>query len=152
MIKVLFVCTGNICRSPTAEAVFRALTEKEGLGGRFHVDSAGTEAQHHAGEAPDPRAIRVARRNGVDLGGAARRVEEGDFFGFDYIFAMDGGHLDALRRRRPADATAKIAPFLPAGDVPDPWYGGEKDFESVFALVHDGSRTILDHIKKDHSL
>ena len=156
MVKLLFVCTGNICRSPTAEGVFRHLVQERGLEGVFDIDSAGTTATH-AGEPPDPRAISVAARHGVELMDLrARAVDAGDFSRFDHIFAMDGGHYAALMSWAGPKAAARIEMFLPEGDnyngrdVPDPWYGGLKDFEQAYALIHDGAVTLLDRMQREY--
>src|SRR5262245_34651070 len=99
VIRILFVCTGNICRSPTAEGVFRHLVEKEGLGGIFQIDSAGTDS-YHAGQAPDKRAVKVAKKHGVQIGHQkARALDAKDYDAYDYIFAMDGGHFHEIKER-----------------------------------------------------
>ncbi|MFP5517234.1 MAG: low molecular weight protein-tyrosine-phosphatase, partial [Alphaproteobacteria bacterium] len=135
MVKVLFVCTGNICRSPTAEGVFRHLAEHAGLGRHVIADSAGTQS-YHVGEPPDPRTQRAALARGVDLSALrARKVSVVDFSRFDHILAMDHGHLAQLRRIAPPGTTAAIrlflddAPGLEGGEVPDPYYGGPDGFE-----------------------
>ncbi len=153
MIKLLFVCTGNICRSPTAEGVFRHMAEAAGLGKAFHVDSAGTDS-YHDGEKPDGRSIKVAKKNGVTLDGIrARRLTEKDFTDMDRIFAMDGGHLFEIRNRAPHPCPAKIEMFLDDGrDIPDPWYGTEKDFESVYALIEGGAAALLQRLKGEYHL
>jgi protein-tyrosine phosphatase len=129
-IRVLFVCLGNICRSPTAEGVFRHLVEKQGKGDRVAIDSAGTAA-YHAGESPDARSAATARARGVVLSGAARQVRKSDFEDFDYILAMDASNYADLSKMRPGGASAKVHMFRdfdpgsPKGsDVPDPYYGG----------------------------
>ena len=158
VIRILFVCTGNICRSPTAEGVFRHLVEKEGLGTRFQVGSAGTDS-YHEGQTPDKRAIKIAKKHGVLIGDQkARALTANDYEAYDYIFAMDGGHFHELKERAPKNHRAKIAMFLTAAthldkhEVPDPWYGNEKDFEDVFKLVFDGSNALLKKIREDHQL
>lgn len=157
VIKVLFVCTGNICRSPTAEGVFRHLVHEAGVDGRFHIDSAGTDS-YHVGESPDKRAIKIAARHGVSLQGQrARALRAEDFNTFDYLYAMDGGHLFDMQNRAPAGHTAKVELFLSAAghaaqDVPDPWYGDEGDFEQVFSLVHDAAGTLFDNLRKAHAI
>lgn len=156
-IKVLFVCTGNICRSPTAEGVFRHLAVQAGIAPLFHIDSAGTDS-YHVGEAPDRRAIKIAAGHGVSLQGQrARALSRADFNDFNYLYAMDRGHLSALQSRAPAGHHGQIALFLsaaglPAQDVPDPWYGDEAGFEHVFALVHDASVSLLSAIRKAHGI
>jgi protein-tyrosine phosphatase len=157
VISVLFVCTGNICRSPTAEGVFRHLVEEAGLGAQFRIESAGTDS-YHEGAPPDPRAISIAQKNGVSLDGqTARALARGDYNDFDYIFAMDGSHFYELHQRAPKTRRAQIHMFLGgtrqnSPEVPDPWYGNERDFEHVFQLVDEGARGILAMIRKEHNL
>lgn len=157
VIKVLFVCTGNICRSPTAEGVFRQLAHDAGLESRFHIDSAGTDS-YHVGESPDRRAVKIAAHHGVSLQGQrARALKPEDFNSFDYIYAMDGGHLYDMQDRAPAGHSGRIELFLAAAghqaqDVPDPWYGNDADFENVFALVQGAAATLLDNLRKAHAL
>jgi protein-tyrosine phosphatase len=155
MVKVLFVCTGNICRSPTAEGVFRALLAREGLDGRVGVDSAGTHA-YHVGEPPDRRSIQTARRHGVDLSGQrARQVTAEDFETFDLIVSMDRGHHEILRRRCPTAHVEKLALFLAFApefgllDVPDPYYGEGDGFERVFEMTEAGARGLLAHLREE---
>jgi len=144
----LFVCTGNICRSPTAEGVFRHLAEQAGLGDRFAVDSAGTTAGH-VGEAPDDRAVRTAAARGVDLSAlAARQVRASDFHDFDHIYAMDGGHLRRLKALAPDEGGARLAMFIAGVDVPDPWYGGTADFETAYDLIARGAADLLGGLKE----
>lgn len=150
--RVLFVCTGNICRSPTAEGVFGALAEARGMAGRVAADSAGISG-YHAGEAPDSRARDCARARGVELGGQrARRVEPADFDRFDLILAMDRSHLAALRRAAPPEAADRIRLFLDFAprsgvrDVPDPYYGGIGGFDRVYDLIEAAAAGLLDHI------
>ncbi len=132
-IGVLFVCTGNICRSPTAEAVFRHKVRLAGLETRFLIDSAGTHG-YHTGDPPDPRAIATALERGVDMRDLrARKVETQDFDRFNHIYAMDRGHYAMLDR---LGGAGPLSMFLEENaDVPDPYYGGQKDFDRVFALV-----------------
>jgi protein-tyrosine phosphatase len=152
VISVLFVCTGNICRSPTAEGVFRHLVEDAGLEDEFRIASSGTES-YHVGDPPDARSIRTAAKYGVSLQGqSARHLAAGDYSEFDYIFAMDSGHFSILNTRAPKNARAKIAMFLESGDVPDPWYGAEPDFEHVYALVRERCEELLNVLRKDHRL
>ncbi|MCR6631006.1 MAG: low molecular weight phosphotyrosine protein phosphatase [Magnetospirillum sp.] len=154
MIKVLFVCTGNICRSPTAEGVFRALVATEGLDGRIATDSAGTHG-YHVGEPPDRRSAAAARKRGVELSDLrARKVRPGDFDEFDLVLAMDRGHADILRRQCPPGRADRVrlfldfAPELGAKDVPDPYYGDGDGFERVLDMVEAGARGLLAHIRQ----
>ncbi len=144
-MKLLLVCTGNICRSPTAEGVLRRLAQEAGLA--LEVDSAGTHGWH-AGEPPDERAQAHALRRGYDLSRLrARRIEPGDFARFDLILAMDRGHLRLLRERCPRGHAGKLRLFLDGRDVPDPYYGGAEAFEQVLDLVEDAARSLLDHLR-----
>jgi protein-tyrosine phosphatase len=137
--RILFVCTGNICRSPTAEGVMRTLLESAGLGRQIEVDSAGTHG-YHIGELPDPRTQKAALRRGYDLSALrARKVALEDFTRFDHVLAMDAGHLHLLRRVCPPEHHAKLSLFLHK-DVPDPYYGDAKDFERVLDLAEEGAR------------
>ena len=152
--KVLFVCTANICRSPTAEGVFRHLTMAENLHQHVVIDSAGTHA-YHIGEAPDKRSTAAAARRGYDLSELrARRIAASDFVEFDYILAMDRDHLSILERSAPAGHRAKVAMFLDfsshhrGDEVPDPYYGGEQGFEFVLDMIEDASEGLLAAIKK----
>jgi len=149
-IGVLFVCTGNICRSPTAEAVFRHHVLEAGLEDRFVIDSAGTHG-YHIGDPPDPRSVATAMSRGVDMQGLrARKVEEGDFARFHYILAMDGGHHRLLSRFLPQPPYGALDLFLGQGDVPDPYYGTVKGFEDVYDLIEGGSRRLLSAIRETH--
>lgn len=147
--RVLFVCTGNICRSPTAEGVARVLAAKQGVDHLFEFDSAGTHG-YHVGEPPDPRTVAAARRRGYDLSALrARRVTEFDFIGFDHVLAMDREHLDFLRRACPAPHRHKLRLFLDyrrsfeQDEVPDPYYGGMQGFEQVLDLVEDAATQLI---------
>jgi protein-tyrosine phosphatase len=146
---VLFVCTGNICRSPTAEGVFRKLARQAGLLDALRIDSAGTH-DYHVGAAPDPRAQAAARRRGYDLSKLrARMIEREDFDRFDFILAMDQDHLRILNRLQPQDYAGHLglmlefAPQLALRDVPDPYYGGPDAFEEVLDLVESASQGLL---------
>jgi protein-tyrosine phosphatase len=156
-VAVLFVCLGNICRSPLAEGVFRHLVQERGLDGRFRIESAGTGAWH-VGEPPDRRAAEVARRHEVSLEGqCARQVRPSDFHDFDYVIAMDRDNLRELNRLRaaggtgdgPGDATLLLLRDHDpegGGDVPDPYFGGDEGFDRVFAMVRRSAEALLDHL------
>lgn len=147
--SVLFVCLGNICRSPTAQGVFERLLSDSPLAGSVNVDSAGTAA-YHLGKAPDSRAIAAARDRGYALADLrARQVGAGDFYRFDWILAMDAQNLIDLEAIRPSDSRAKVGLFLDQIDqpavreVPDPYYGGAEGFEQVLDLCETASRAML---------
>ena len=154
-ISVLFVCMGNICRSPTAEGVFRKLVLDEGLVERIHVDSAGTHA-YHIGDRPDRRAQAAAERRGVSLEGIrARRVADADFDAFHFILAMDEENLFYLQSAATENSLARVSLFLdfaesaPVREIPDPNYGGAAGFERVLDLVEDASRGLLRAIRRE---
>ena len=153
-MRILFVCLGNICRSPTAEAVLRALAARDAPDLGLEVDSAGT-AGYHLGEPPDPRMRAAAARRGYDLTALrARTVEPGDFDRFDLILAMDRENLAVLRRRAPDGARERLRLFLefaPHGEpqeVPDPYYGGPNGFEEVLDLVEAAARGLLSYLRQ----
>ena len=151
-VSVLFVCMGNICRSPTAEGVFRHYVAEAGLDDVFEIDSAGTHA-YHVGEPPDRRAQQAAARRGFSLADIrARRVAPEDFERFHHIIAMDQDNLVMLHEQADAAHRAKIRLFLEFGsgsetEVPDPYYGGATGFERVLDLVEDASRGLLDTLR-----
>jgi protein-tyrosine phosphatase len=156
MIRVLFVCLGNICRSPMAEAVFADLVDQAGLAGEIEIDSAGT-AGWHAGEPADRRTLAVLRRNGIPYAGRSRQIRATDLQQFDYVVAMDDENLTDLLfldRDRALDGRLhKLMAFAPAGspkDVPDPYYNGQ--FDLVYDLVQAGGRGLLEHIRERHQL
>lgn len=148
-IRILFVCTGNICRSPTAEGVLRAMAERRNIAHRIIFDSAGTQG-YHVGDPPDPRTVAAARARGYDLTELrARRAVSADFHEFDWLLAMDGDHLDWLRTRQPAGSSAKVMRFLDFSsihlgqDMPDPYYGGADGFERVLDLAETAGEGLL---------
>ena len=160
VIRLLFVCMGNICRSPTAEGVMRRLLREQGLEESVAVDSAGT-GDWHAGAPPDARATAAAQARGITLEGAARVVSREDFDEFDLILAADASNLSALRAAAPAGAGARLhllREFDPASagapdlDVPDPYYGGDDGFERVLDLVEAACRGLLDALRADGRL
>ncbi|MGP1397442.1 MAG: low molecular weight protein-tyrosine-phosphatase [Inquilinaceae bacterium] len=154
-MKILFVCTGNICRSPTAEGVFRHRLAATDLAGRIEADSAGTHG-YHVGDPADGRARRVAASRGYDLSSIrARKVTADDFQRFDTILAMDRGHLETLRRRAPDAERHRVRLFLedapgPApAEVPDPYYGDIADFERVLTLIETGVDGLIDRLRRE---
>lgn len=157
MIRILMVCTGNICRSPIAEGVMRALVAEQGLQDRIEVDSAGT-TDYHTGEPPDRRAQAVAKRRGIPLKHLrARKVSAADLDRFDYLIAMDDGHVDYLNTlcREPAQRDKILrmldfAPQLGVSEVPDPYFGGNRQFELVMDLIHAAARGLLDSLRERH--
>jgi protein-tyrosine phosphatase len=152
-MRILFVCLGNICRSPTAEAVFRAVAAREAPDLRLEIDSAGT-AGYHVGAPPDSRTRQAALRRGYDMSALrARVIEPQDFTRFDLILAMDRQNLETLQGRAPAAARDRIRLFLefaPDADtteVPDPYYGGANGFEEVLDLVEAAAHGLLQHVR-----
>jgi len=150
---VLFVCTGNICRSPTADGVMRRLVREAGLAQAIRVDSAATH-DYHVGEPPDARAQEHARRRGYDLSALrARQVAREDFEYFELILAMDRGHLEILRRIAPPEHRHKLRLFMEfaderqADEVPDPYYGGPAGFERVLDMVEAAARGLLAQLR-----
>jgi len=155
-VKVLFVCLGNICRSPTAHAVFRNMVQQQGLHERIDIDSAGTAA-YHVGKHPDTRSMEVARTKGIEMMDLrARKVDFGDFYEYDYILAMDDENFYNLKEMALPEHHEKIQMFLDYStqfserEVPDPYYGGAQGFHHVFDLVDSASQGLLDHIRKHH--
>ena len=151
-VKVMFVCMGNICRSPTAHGVFRKLVEDEGYTDEIYIESSGTHA-YHVGEPPDDRAQQTARQRGLDLSDLrAQRIKSMDFQTFDYILPMDRDNYEILIDSSPPEYREKIrmflsyAPGISQHEVPDPYYGGPRGFEQVFDMVEAGSRGLLDDI------
>jgi protein-tyrosine phosphatase len=158
-IGVLFVCLGNICRSPLAEGVFRDLVEREGVADRFDIDSAGTSG-YHEGDSPDPRTVAVASRRGVRLEHSARQMRESDLGRFEYILVMDAANLAKVERlaeqARPDAEIMLLRSFDPeAGhdlEVPDPYFGGASGFEDVHEMVERACRGLLEHIRSEYAL
>ena len=147
--RILFVCLGNICRSPMAEGVFRRVAEEEGLIDRFEIDSAGL-GDWHFGQAPDHRAQKAARSRGVDISDqSARQVVDEDFDRFDLLLVMDRSNYAELKARAPHEARAKIRPFLDFAphvgtrDVPDPFFGGAEGFDRALDLIEAAARGLL---------
>jgi protein-tyrosine phosphatase len=154
LVKVLFVCTGNICRSPTAHGLMRAHAAAAGLADRIQADSAGTHG-YHTGEPPDRRSIMTARAHGIDLSDLrARPVTRNDFVDFDIIAVMEQSHERALRKLCPAALVQRIsllmrfAPDAPSLEIPDPYYGDE-GFETVFRMIESGVLGLIDHIRRN---
>lgn len=152
MKKVLFVCLGNICRSPTAEAVFRGKLAELNLQHQYHIDSCGTAA-YHCGEAPDKRAQQAANKRGYPMSDLrARQLTASDFEEFDYLLAMDRANAAEMQRQAPKKHRKKIQLFLEFGDsqhleVPDPYYGGAAGFDLVLDLVENACDGLIAHIE-----
>jgi protein-tyrosine phosphatase len=156
LTRLLFVCLGNICRSPTAEAVMRGLVREAGLQDEIEIESAGI-GDWHVGHAPDRRATEAARRRGVTLAGTARQIRPSDFEDFDLLLAMDRENLRELRALAPDRAAAEKVKMLraydpdaagaPDLDVPDPYYGGAQGFETVLDQVEAACRGLLDELR-----
>jgi protein-tyrosine phosphatase len=154
MVKVLFVCMGNICRSPTAEGIFTGLLRQHGLEQHVFVDSAGTHA-YHIGSAPDTRARNAAAKRGADIGSQrARKIAPADFETFDYILAMDRDNLEILEELCPPELRDKLhlmlrfAPEIGIDEVPDPYYGGAAGFERVLDLIEAAAEGLLNEIRE----
>lgn len=153
MIRVLFVCLGNICRSPTAEGVFRDLVGREGLSEKIATDSCGTGGWH-IGHPPDERAREEAKRRGIDIDDLkARKTHSSDFTDFDFIMAMDDSNFKNLTLMCPPEHVSKIYMFLSFAsdvgvrEVPDPYYGGPDGFSDVFDMIDAASNGLLQHIR-----
>ncbi|HUF82291.1 MAG TPA: low molecular weight protein-tyrosine-phosphatase [Burkholderiales bacterium] len=153
-VKVLFVCMGNICRSPTAEGVFKRQVREAGLADRVLSDSAGTH-DYHVGEAPDPRAQSAALRRGYDLSElCGRQISRRDFSEFDYVLVMDEANLRQLKRLCPPEHAGKVKLLMEFArnakvrEVPDPYYGGTRGFEEVLDMVEDASRGLLEQVRE----
>lgn len=153
-IKVLFVCLGNICRSPLAEAIFKEKVKKKGLDKHFHIDSCGT-SNYHIGDQPDSRTISNARKNGITIDHCGRQFTVSDLEDFDYIMAMDhSNHHNILRLLKDKAHSQKVMlmrQFDPMGkdeEVPDPYYGGEKNFQEVFDILDRSTDNFLQHLEQ----
>ncbi|KAG9391386.1 Protein-tyrosine phosphatase/arsenate reductase [Carpediemonas membranifera] len=154
-ISVLFVCLGNICRSPTADGVFGTIVKREGLAGDIKVDSCGTAA-YHVGESPDSRSAAAAKKRGYDLSSLrARQLSKQDFRDFDYILAMDDSNLSNCQRVCPKGFSGHLSLFTEFSEqfhnqpVPDPYYGGANGFNHVLDIVEDASKGLLKHITEN---
>ena len=152
-MHIVFVCWGNICRSPAAEATFRKLLEKRNLAGKITCDSAGTIGQHH-GNPPDPRMREAAQARNLPIGGSARMVTDEDFEKADLLLTMDNFNFSELTSLAPsAELRSKIKPFCSYvssqdKEVPDPYYGGASGFEKVLDLLEDGCSSLLDELEE----
>ena len=155
MVNVLFVCMGNICRSPTAEGYFQHVVKQAGLADKIHTDSAGTHA-YHIGSPPDNRAQAAASKRGIDLSSLrGRKVETVDFEKFDYVIAMDDSNFSDLQMVADGDANnlfmfLEFAEQFSEKEVPDPYYGGDQGFEHVLDLIEDASNGLLKNIREKH--
>ncbi len=156
-VSILFVCLGNICRSPAAEGAFQQLLESQGLQNKFEIDSCGT-SQYHIGSLPDPRTREVAKRRGIILKHKARQLKDSDFDSFDFIMAMDQKNLeDILQRISSPEQRSKVSLFANFAnekkdhkqEVPDPYYGTLQDFESVQDLVEKSAKGLLEFLKTE---
>lgn len=155
MVRICFVCLGNICRSPTAEGVFRHIVEREGLESQIEIDSAGTGGWH-AGERADARARAAAEERGIELSSIARQVTPSDFGRFDYLLAMDSSNFEHLRSMAEDDEQRErvrlfrsFDPKAPRGaEVPDPYYGGTDGFTQVFDMCEAAARGLLSHLRE----
>lgn len=158
MIKVLFVCLGNICRSPLAEAIFKKMLQEQGLEDKISCDSAGT-SDYHIGELPDERTIANATKNGLTLNHRGRQINKSDFSRFDYILAMDKGNYRNIALAKEGLSNSKAKIFMmrqfensnePA-EVPDPYYGGAEGFQKVYEVLQNANRHFVEYLKKEHS-
>lgn len=156
-VQVLFVCMGNICRSPTAHGVFQSLVDEQGLSDSIGVESAGTHG-YHIGSPPDPRSQATAHRRGIDLSGLrARRFVSGDFVDFDYLLAMDNSNLADMLAIKPDTGDARADLMLSYSDrfgqreIPDPYFGDD-GFDLVFDMIDDAARGLLQQIRRQHNL
>lgn len=156
-VKVLFVCLGNICRSPLAEGIFRHKVKERGLEEVFKIDSCGT-ADFHIGEKPDSRSVANAKKNGILYNHRGRQLKKFDFNDFDYILPMDDSNINNVEQLKPEGATAaviKMRDFDEEGvgqDVPDPYYGGENGFQLVFEILERSTENLLNKLVEKHHL
>jgi protein-tyrosine phosphatase len=158
-LRILFVCLGNICRSPLAEGIFDHLVREAGLSKRFYIDSAGTAA-YHVGDPPDERTCAVARARGINLRSRGRQIAKSDLQQFDYIIAMDSDNRAGIERlaarATPHAVIRMLREFDPEAeddrDVPDPYYGGTRGFENVHDIVERSCRALLDYLRSKHDL
>lgn len=158
MVRLCFVCLGNICRSPTAEGIMLQLVAEAGLSSEIQIDSAGTAA-YHVGKGADPRSFQTAKRRGVHLPSVARAFTQADFARFDYVLAMDTENREnLLALASTAEARTKVHllrsfdPLQPGEEsVPDPYYGGAAGFETVFDICDAACRSLLAHLRREHS-
>ncbi|MDD3609318.1 MAG: low molecular weight phosphotyrosine protein phosphatase [Halothiobacillaceae bacterium] len=157
-VGILFVCMGNICRSPTAEGVFTHRAREAGLVDRLRIDSAGTHA-YHIGNPPDPRSQEAALQRGIDLSCLrARKVEPVDIERFEYVLAMDADNFDILQRLSPPSLRERVrlfmdfAPDYGLKEVPDPYYGGPAGFERVLDMIEAASEGLITHLRRHHRL
>ena len=158
MIKVLFVCLGNICRSPLAEAIFKHKIKNERLLHLFEIDSCGT-GDYHIGSQPDHRTIKVANQNGVEIFHACRQLIEDDLNYFDYILAMDNNNywnITHLSRQKTIEDKVKLMREFdsldPGAEVPDPYHGGDREFREVFCILDRSVEGFISYLKAQHSL
>jgi protein-tyrosine phosphatase len=157
-IKVLFVCLGNICRSPLAEAIFNHKIQQNGISNHFDVDSCGT-SNYHIGDQPDPRTLASAKKNGVNINHLGRQLRPADLERYDYILAMDQSNLDNIFLLKDAEKYAEkislLGKFDPEGkgaEVPDPYFGGEEGFQFVYEMLDRTLDCFIRHVRKHHSV
>ena len=158
MVKILFVCLGNICRSPLAEAIFNHKVRAMGLETRFRADSSGT-SDYHIGETPDTRAIRNAMKNGVVMKHAGQQLKVSDLNVYDYVFAMDNNNYDAIIRvshgtpyRARISLIREFDPREEGGEVPDPFFGGEKGFQEVFDMLDRSIENLIEFLRDNEAM
>lgn len=159
MIKVLFVCLGNICRSPLAEAIFNDLVNKNNLQDKIYCDSCGT-ASYHVGDSPDKRTIKIANLNNIKINHIGRQINKHDFFEFDYILAMDKYNYQDIKFLEQSLNNTKAKIFMTRDfdsdnykkDVPDPYYGTDEDFKNIFDILSKSCKSFLEYLKREHNL